>query len=98
LRKSLPAQPKVTKKAKTKVETVTVNPRSPRQIVSLFVRPPEKLDDKQSAYLKMLEEYSQECQLIYTLTQDFWPIVCEKKKSELKIWLNQAKQSGISEF
>jgi transposase len=98
LRKSSPAQPKVTKKAKTKVETVTVNPRSPRQIAWLFVRPPEKLDEKQSAYLKMLGERSQECQSIYTLAQDFWAIVCEKKKSELKSWLNQAKQSGISEF
>ena len=98
LRKSSPAQPKVTKKAKTKVEKVTVNPRSPRQIAWLFVRPPEKLDEKQSTYLKMLGERSQECQLIYTLTQDFWAIVCEKKKSELKSWLNQAKHSEISEF
>jgi transposase len=98
LRQSSPSQPKVTKKAKTKVEKITVNPRSPRQIAWLFVHPPETLDEKQSSYLKMLRERSQEFQLVYTLTQDFWAIVCEKKKSELKCWLNRAKQSGISEF
>ena len=76
----------------------TVRPFSPRQITWLFVRSPNKLDVKQSKYLKLLLEHSQEFQTIYTLAQDFWLIVKEKRKTEFNNWLLRAKQSGISEL
>ena len=98
LRQSMPPQPKSTKKSTTQAKKTTVNPHSSRQIAWLFVRPPEKLDEKQSAYLKKIREHSQEFLLVYTLVQEFWALVCEQKKTALKDWLTQAKQSGVTEF
>ena len=98
LRQSSPPRPKIAKKTTSKAEETTVNPHSPRQIAWLFVRPPEKLDEKQVTYLKVLHERSQELQQVYTLAQDFWRIVSEKKKTDLKSWLDLAKKSGSMDF
>jgi transposase len=75
-----------------------VRPFSSKQTAWLFVRKMDDLNPDQSAYLTRLLEGSDDFKQLYELSQQFWSIVKEKKRTEFTAWMTVVRSCGIAEL
>jgi transposase len=78
--------------------TEQVRPFSTRQTAWLFVKKRDQLEGEKARYLDQLLATSAEFQRLQLLVQQFWAMVCERKRDQLQTWLSQAKTAGIVEM
>jgi transposase len=64
----------------------------------LFVRKPEKLDEKQQKYVEQIRQGHPDLEVAYQLGQGFVMLLAERRDTDLDAWLAQAEQSGLPEF
>jgi transposase len=64
----------------------------------LFVRKPEKLDEKQRKSLEKIREAHPDLERAYQLSHEFVMMLAEQRGADLDAWLIQAKRSGLPEF
>jgi transposase len=69
-----------------------------RQATFLFLRCPEKLNDKEQETLLLLRQFHPEVDLAYELVQQFAQILRERRGMRLDGWLAQVNQSNIPEL
>lgn len=103
LRKEMPREkkPKSLQKRTPAPSTPNANqvrPFSVRQTAWLFVNDRQKIDGDKAKYFEQLLAKSDDFQKLYMLVHQFWEIVNERKKDQLKAWLLDAKNSGIVEL
>lgn len=111
LRKKMPKEKKrcsVHKHRKHKATAAEqVCPFSTRQTAWLFVKKQDELEgdvfckEKQgekARYFAQLLATSGEFQQLHLLVQQFWAMVCERKRDQLQTWLSQAKTAGMVEM
>jgi transposase len=55
-------------------------------------------EEKASYFFNQLLTISTEFQRLQLLVQQFWAMVCERKRDQLQTWLSQAKMAGIVEI
>jgi transposase len=65
---------------------------------NLFVRKPEKLDEKQHKYVEQIRQGHPDLEVAYQLGQGFVMMLAERRDTDLEVWLAQAEQSGLPEF
>jgi len=75
-----------------------VRPFSVRQTAWLFVKDSDEIEGEKSRYFDQLLEISEDFQRLYSLVQQSWKIVGERKQDQLDEWLKSAKNSGIVEL
>jgi transposase len=95
--------PRKTKHAKQKKQIQKTSqpealPLSPRQTAWVFVRKKEELSERQVSLLDSLLAISEDFQRLYKLAQQFWSIIGERKKEQLREWMISATESGIIEL
>jgi transposase len=71
---------------------------SPRSLRWLLVRDRADLDQKEQTQLDQLLQVSTEVQVIHTLLHPFLGMVGERKHQQLRAWMEEASNSGISEL
>jgi transposase len=71
---------------------------SPRKATWLVVKPPEKLEHQERAYLEHLCRVCPQVETICTLAQEFGRLVRERDRAGLSAWLDAADGSGIAEM
>ena len=101
LRKRMPREKKrnPARKQQCRPPTSThIRPFSARQTAWLFVRNHDEIEGEKSRYFDQLLEISEDFQRLYSLVQQFWKIVGERKQDQLDEWLKSAKHSGIVEL
>jgi len=101
LRKRMPQEKKrkPARKQQNRSQTSTqIRPFSVRQTAWLFVRNCDEIEGEKSRYFDQLLEISADFQRLYSLVQQFWKIVAERKQDQLDEWLKNAKHSGIVEL
>jgi transposase len=64
----------------------------------LFVRKPEKLDEKQRTSIEQIRKAHPDLELAYHLGQGFVMMLAERRDTDLESWLTQAEHSGLPEF
>lgn len=64
----------------------------------LFVRKPEKLDEKQRKYIEQIRKAHPDLEMAYQLGQGFVMMLAERRDTDLDSWLTQAEHSGLPEF
>ncbi len=76
-----------------------VKPRtSSMRAAFLFVRKPEKLDEKQRKYVEQIRQGHRDLEVAYQLGQEFVMMLAERRDTDLDTWLTQAERSGLPEF
>lgn len=75
-----------------------IRPFSTRQTAWLFVKKRDQVGGEKARYLDQLLATSAEFQQLHLLVHQFWAMVCERKREQLKTWLSQAKAAGIVEM
>ena len=64
----------------------------------LFVRKPEKLDEKQRTSVEQIRQGHLDLEIAYQLGQGFVMMLAERREADLDTWLTQAEHSGLPEF
>lgn len=102
LKKKMPKERKqasAQKQASRKTENISqIRPFSARQTTWLFVKKQTELEGEKARYFSQLLSSSEEFQQLHVLVQQFWAMVCERKKDEFQPWIIQAKTVGIIEL
>lgn len=102
LKKKMPKERKqasAQKQASRKTENISqIRPFSARQTTWLFVKKQTALEGEKARYFSQLLSSSEEFRRLHVLVQQFWAMVCERKKDEFQPWIVQAKTVGIIEL
>ncbi len=64
----------------------------------LFVKKPEKLDEKQHKDVEQIRQGHPDLEVAYQLGQEFVLMLAERRARDLDSWLTQAEHSGLPEF
>ena len=102
LRKRMPREQKGNPARKQQIhqpsKPAQVHPFSVRQTAWLFIKDRDEIEGEKSRYFDQLLEISEDFQRLYSLVQQFWMIVGERKQDQLDEWLKGARNSGIVEL
>lgn len=93
-------RPGPTPRQQPRCPTPSVPPpvKSPRQATWLLLRPGERLDEEECAYLQALQQICPEVVQVQALAQGFHRLLTERDLAGMDPWRAAVKQSGITEL